>query len=115
VPSRPSAARRGADPAVATAASVPGGSVGPGHETETRPEERGARGVGRAVDRFGGRGVEYRSHDCPVGPREEGGGLLWGPCLVRLTVDGTDDHVRLANAILERDGRFKLVGFDNKI
>jgi hypothetical protein len=78
-------------------------------------EERGARGVGRAVERFGGRRVEYRSHECPGHPREEGGGLLWGPCLVRLTVDGTDDQVRLANAILERDGRFKLIGFDNKL
>jgi hypothetical protein len=24
-----------------------------------------------------------------------------------------DDELRLANAVLERDGRFKLVGFDN--
>jgi hypothetical protein len=78
-------------------------------------EERGARGVGKATERFGGAQVEYRGYECPGGVKEEGGGVLWGPCLVRLTIDGRDDVVRLANAILERDGRFKLVGFDNKI
>jgi hypothetical protein len=78
-------------------------------------EERGARGVGKAAERFGGAQVVYRGYECPGAVKEEGGGRLWGPCLVRVTTDGRDDVVRLTNAVLERDGRFKLVGFDNKI
>jgi hypothetical protein len=77
-------------------------------------EQRGMRGVGRATEMLTGEGTEYLGFQCPGAVKEEGETRLWGPCLVRVRLpSGIEESLRLANAIAERDGRFKLIGFDN--
>jgi hypothetical protein len=77
-------------------------------------EERGVRAVSRATERLAEKGPTMTSYSCPGAVKDEGTNRLWGPCFVRVRfADGSEDELRLANAIMEREGRFKLVGFDN--
>lgn len=79
-------------------------------------EQGGARGAARARERLGGRGAHLVGHRCSAPARMAGPGRVWGPCFASIRyADGAEEELQLVNAALERDGRFKLVTFDNKL
>lgn len=79
---------------------------------QTRENNR--KGVLRALERLGGKSLDYRGYACQDEPAEEGENRVWIGCLVTLGADGGEPaSVRLFSAILERDGRFKILSFAN--
>jgi hypothetical protein len=76
-------------------------------------EQNSARGLERGLQRVG-TGTHYISHSCANAPKQEGNNRVHGPCTVEVRrMDGSMANFRLANAVVERDGVFKLVSFDN--
>lgn len=79
-------------------------------------EGRGRKGLTAALERVGGKRLQYVSHACPGDPSVEGDNLIRGPCTIRLTVDEKGPyHVRLFGPILRRGERFKFVNYANKL
>jgi hypothetical protein len=75
--------------------------------------EDGARAALRTL---AGRRATMVSFRCPESPRREGANSLHQNCLVVLRVDGrTLPETRVFGTIIERDGRFKLVGLSSKL
>ncbi|MFL5382826.1 MAG: hypothetical protein ACJ8GN_09965 [Longimicrobiaceae bacterium] len=68
------------------------------------------KGIGRLFARRGGRPLGYVSSRCAPAPRVEGANRLWDGCRVTLRDGGTE---RLFGPIVERDGRFKFVSYQN--
>lgn len=72
------------------------------------------KGIGRTFTRLAGRPLGYRALVCPEPPRPQGAGVVHERCVLRReTADGTIEQ-RLFGTILERDGRFKFVGYTNE-
>ena len=73
-------------------------------------------GVRKVLRVLGGTRTELVSLRCPEPPVREGDNTLHENCLVTLRVDGrTLPEVRAFGTILERDGRFKLLGLSSKL
>jgi hypothetical protein len=68
-------------------------------------------GALRALRDYGGRPLRYAGHACE-GSHAEGANTVWTGCTVR--IDG-GKRVRLFGAIVERDGRFKVVSMANDL
>jgi hypothetical protein len=65
---------------------------------------------------LGGHRTRLVSLRCPDTPRREGPNVLHQDCLVTLEVDGRiGREARAFGTILERDGRFKLLGLSSKL
>jgi hypothetical protein len=73
------------------------------------------KGVGRVLDRFGGRRMRVRGHTCAEPPRVEAKNLIWDDC--RLHIGGGADTatVRLFGGVIEREGRFKVLSYSNDL
>jgi len=69
------------------------------------------KGIGRLFARRGGRPLGYVSSRCAPAPRVEGENRLWDRCTVTLREGKTE---RLFGTIVERDGRFKFVSYQNE-
>ena len=62
----------------------------------------------------GGRGWRLLGSRCPDAPVREGANRLWRRCEVHVVrPDGDTVWARLFGVIVQRDGRFKFVGYDN--
>lgn len=72
------------------------------------------KGVGRLFARRGGEPLGYVSHRCAPEPRVEGRNRLWERCAVTVRGDGGTKAERLFGTIIERDGRFKFVSYQNE-
>ena len=70
------------------------------------------RGIAHVLRRHGGRPFELVGHTCEAAS-VEGANRIWGPCLVRRRVAGTEVITRLTGPVIERDGRFKFVSYTN--
>jgi hypothetical protein len=81
----------------------------------TMLELHGAQGLRHVQAALGGRSVRYVSHTCDSRVSIEGANTLYGPCLVRLELDGTETEQRLFGLIIGRDGHFKFVSLANRI
>jgi hypothetical protein len=76
-------------------------------------ENYGSKGLSRAMDRFGGRPLEYRGHRCET-EEELGPNRIAGGCVVDvLDASGNRQWVALLGQVLERDGRHKFVSLAN--
>lgn len=73
------------------------------------------KGIGRALDRIGGRGaLTLERLDCPKPPVTQGPATLHEDCtLVLRNADGAEYKGRLFGPILEYGGRFKFIGYTN--
>jgi len=79
-----------------------------------RMENLGGRGIGRAMQRHGGRDLGFRGHRCDVEPAVEAANRIWTDCVVyRETEEGIDEALPILGPILEREGRFKFLSFAN--
>jgi len=76
--------------------------------------EGSTRGLGRLLRRYEGRPLDVVSQACEATPKREGPNTLWERCRVRhVRAPGDTVTERLFGSILERDGRFKFVGYAN--
>jgi hypothetical protein len=73
-----------------------------------------ATGLGRLLDRFGGKSIGYRSWHCDRNPAIEGKNRVIGGCRVKFTLPGSDaKELSLFAAIIERQGRYKVFSYAN--
>jgi hypothetical protein len=71
-------------------------------------------GLGRLLDRLGGRPLRVEALSCPGAPEQQGDNRLHANCTVRFASgDAPLRDGRLFGTILERRGRFKFVSFAN--
>lgn len=77
---------------------------------------RSERGVRRALAVYGGQKLRVLGHDCGSAGSPEGENAVWGPCTVRWR-DERGDTVsqRLLSQVVERDGRYKVLSYGNKL
>jgi hypothetical protein len=79
-----------------------------------RVREGSNTGIGRVLRRYGGRPMHYLAHRCEPVPKREGTNVLWERCRVRrVRAPGDTVEERLFGSIVERDGRFRFVGYAN--
>jgi hypothetical protein len=76
-------------------------------------ENGSSRGLGRLLERLGGRPIGITGHTCPE-PVIQGINRVWEGCVVRFdTPDAQPRELQLFGSILERDGVFKFVSYTN--
>ena len=69
----------------------------------------------RLIRRLGGQAFEYESHTCNKAAERQGKNTLWLDCAVRvLTPQRETTTQRWFGTIIERDGRYKVMGFRNQ-
>lgn len=73
------------------------------------------KGIGRVFARMAGRPLGYRGLVCPEPPKPHGASVLHERCLLRRETDGGTVEQRLFGTLVERDGRFKFVGYANEL
>jgi hypothetical protein len=79
-------------------------------------EGNGRKGLGRALDEYGGRPLGVIDYQCDETSSSEGDNTVWGPCTVRrIEPDGDTVRLRLFGLVLERGGRWKFVNYANKL
>ena len=78
-------------------------------------QQNSEKGIVRVLRRYGGHDLAMESYACPGAPEREVRNTLWGDCTVRFRPSGADgaQELRLFGSILERDGRYKFVGYSN--
>jgi hypothetical protein len=74
-----------------------------------------ARGLGRTLERLGGRPLAFRALDCRRDTLQvrEGPLRVWGWCGIRYREGDSLQTRRLFGSIVEREGRFKLLSYAN--
>jgi len=73
-------------------------------------------GLGRVLHRYGGRPLGYASYGCDATPERQGANRLWKNCALHLTSKWGDMvSIRLFGVVIERHGRFKIVGYGNDL
>lgn len=76
----------------------------------------GSSGYHRLTERFAGRALGYRGHRCDRTVVEQGANRFWGGCVVTYrSAAGNWRTGRLFGAIVEREGRYKLVNYANDL
>lgn len=79
-------------------------------------QESGKKGIGRALDRFGGRASNYEGYTCSAEPVVREANRFWGECAVRWApAPGAASPIRLFGPIMERDDKFKFVSYANDL
>lgn len=74
------------------------------------------RGLRRALGLYGGQKLRMMDYDCGMKGTQEDANILWGPCVVRWRNEqGEIESQRLVSQIIERDGRFKILSYGNKL
>lgn len=73
------------------------------------------KGMHRLLRRSAEAPYRYRSHDCPRAPEIEGRNRVHRGCTVRVRRGAREVELRLFGAIVERAGRWKLLGYDNDL
>ena len=71
------------------------------------------KGIGRALQRFGGRPTRFAKYACDQEPTLEGANRLWDGCVVHWNPGQVAGTLRLFGTIIERNGRYKFVSYTN--
>ena len=73
-----------------------------------------ATGLGRLLDRLGGKSIGFQSWTCRKAQTAEGPNRLFGGCTMTLVPPGgSEQDLSLFNAIIERHGRYKVFSYAN--
>jgi hypothetical protein len=79
-------------------------------------QQRSERGIRRALAVYGGQRLKLLGHACGTGASQEGENTVAGPCVLHLRDRrGKEVSVRLLSQILEREGRYKILSYANKL
>ena len=73
------------------------------------------KGVGRVLDRFGGRPITFRGYTCASPVRVEVENTIWDDCRMHVGTGGDRSTIRLFGGVIERAGRFKLLSYANDL
>ncbi len=77
-------------------------------------QETNRKGVLRALRELGGHDIDFQGYSCDPTPSMEGVNRIWTDCRITLSRDGAAPvTLPLFGAILERDGRFKILSYQN--
>lgn len=77
-------------------------------------QNRSSRGIGRLLDRHGGRALGARDLTCPAPPLEQAGNRIWHGCTMTVVDSAGARRVRrLFGEMLEREGVWKFLSFAN--
>ncbi len=76
-------------------------------------QQNSAKGIGRALERFGGHDAGAYRYACHAEPELAGANRLWHRCIVEWSLDPV--RIGLFGTIIERAGRFKFVSFANDL
>jgi hypothetical protein len=78
--------------------------------------QHSGKGLGRALETFGGKPMHYAGTSCDRTASKEGENTVYGPCLVRLVQSrGDTTQIRMFGLVIERHGRWKFVSYANKL
>ena len=78
--------------------------------------EESNQGIRRALQAYGGTPARLLDYDCGAGALREGENRIYGPCTVRWRAERGDTiSARLVSQILEREGKFKILSYANKL
>lgn len=72
------------------------------------------RGIGRVLERDGGRPLGYVGYRCDPRPTVQDANRIWTGCFLRVKQGDETVSRRLFGSILERDGRFKFLGYQSE-
>lgn len=73
-------------------------------------------GLRRLLDRFGGKPLRVAATHCEAKPELQERNRIWRGCALEIeTSAGTSRRARLFGDIIERDGRYKFVGYGNDL
>jgi hypothetical protein len=79
-------------------------------------QQSGEKGIGRALQRYGGMAANYEGYGCEDEPLVSGDNRVWEGCTIRWApTPEAPSPIRLFGPIIERDGRFKFVSFANDL
>jgi hypothetical protein len=79
-------------------------------------QQNSEKGIVRALRRYGGEPLGYRSYRCDPEPEREGENTVWTGCVITATFGGSDTtSFQLFGSIVERDGHFKFVSYANML
>lgn len=71
-------------------------------------------GQKRLIERMGSRALHVRGHSCATRPIRQGANEVWHDCvLIRRNEQGQEIRQRLFGALIEREGRWKVLSFAN--
>ncbi|HEY4306971.1 MAG TPA: hypothetical protein VGM82_21045 [Gemmatimonadaceae bacterium] len=76
-------------------------------------QEKNRRGALRAFRELGGHRITMKGYRCDESPTVEAQNRLWTGCAVSISRDGKAVELKLFGAILERDGRFEVLSYQN--
>jgi len=77
-------------------------------------QETNRKGVLRALRELGGHDIDFQDYACDRKPAMEGVNRIWSGCTITLSRDGAAPvTLPLFGAIMERDGRFKILSYQN--
>lgn len=79
-----------------------------------RMTSQSQRGIGRVLERDGGRPLGQVGYRCDPKPTVQGVNRIWTGCLLRVKQGDETVSRRLFGSILERDGRFKFLGYQTE-
>ena len=73
-------------------------------------------GIRKVLRTYGGHPLRFEALDCPRAPERHGGNATWSWCTVRVR-DGESPArtLTLFGSIVERDGAYKFVSYENKL
>jgi hypothetical protein len=73
-------------------------------------------GLGRLLQRLGGRSLSFQSYRCDPEPEHLGANRIWRQCLLRIVRSpGDTTSMRLFAGIIERGGQFKIYSYGNDL
>ena len=76
---------------------------------------RSDRGLSRALRAFAGGRLRYLSYACEAEPGRAGAVRLYNACVISHQENGATITEPLFGSIVERDGRYKFVGYANRL
>jgi len=72
------------------------------------------KAASRLLGRFGSKPLGYTGFACPGAANRQGANTVWSGCVVKhVTSDGDSVRLRMFDAIVARDGRFKFLSLAN--
>jgi hypothetical protein len=76
-------------------------------------QQNSAKGINRALTRFGGQVTPPYTYHCAASPVMAGPNRLWQHCIIEWQADPV--RITLFGTIIERSGRFKFVSYANDL
>lgn len=79
-------------------------------------QQSGEKGIGRALQRYGGTDQKFEGYECDAEPLTSGENRVWEGCVIRWSpAQDIPSPIRLFGPIIERDGKLKFISYANDL